>query len=171
MSTERPMPNSRCSPTALTRVPRLALAGLLVVALLGGCSAGEQPRAAELVAPAQSSTDFGDLRVHYNALPSTSMGEAMSRLYGVQRDPGTALVLVAVRRVQDGEETGVAGEVDGVAFDLQGRRLPLSFQAIEVAGYTDHYAVMPVNARDSYRFEVQVRMDGRTHLVKFQRNF
>ena len=37
--------------------------------------------------------------------------------------------------------------------------------------YTDHIGVFAIHARDSYRFEVMIKADGRTEKVKFQRNF
>ena len=57
---------------------------LLLILLITACSAGEKPRAAEFVPPAASSANFGDLRVHYNALPTLSLNEAVAREYGFE---------------------------------------------------------------------------------------
>jgi hypothetical protein len=141
------------------------------VLFFAACSATEKPRAADLVPPAVSSTDFGDLRVHYNALPTLSLNDAVAREYGVAKDAGSAMLVVAVRRLENGEETSAEGEVSAEAFDLQGARQHIEFSAVKTGQYTDHIGVFTIHARDSYRFEVTVKADGRAEKVKFQRNF
>ncbi|MGH8026953.1 MAG: DUF4426 domain-containing protein [Pseudoxanthomonas sp.] len=145
----------------------LALSILLVAA----CSPAEKPRAAEFVPPAVSSEDFGDLRVHYNALPTLSLNDAVAHEYGVDKDAGSAMLVVALRRLQNGEETNAEGAVSAEAIDLQGARQHIEFSAVKTGQYTDHIGVFTIHARDSYRFEVTVKADGRTENVKFQRNF
>ena len=84
----------------------------ILVLLLAACSAGEKARVAEFVPPADSSVDFGDLRVHYNALPTLSLNEAVAREYGVTRDAGSALAVIAARGVPAGmawSRGGLAG--------------------------------------------------------------
>ena len=153
--------------------PKL-LAALLTIALplaLSGCAKGEAPRAADIIAPAQAFTDFDDLRVHYNVMPTLTLPEAMAREYGVAKDADTALVFVALRRLVNGQEQAARGEVAGQALDLQGKRQQLRFASVRIGEYTDHIGTIQVGARDSYRFELDVRAEGRTHAVKFQRNF
>ncbi len=142
-----------------------------LVLLLGGCARGEQARPADLVAPAQGSTDFGSMRVRYNALPTSSISDAMAREYGVTKDPSTALLFVALRQVQGGEENNAEGSVTATAYDLQGARQEISFKPVTVGEYTDNIGVVAVSPRNTYRFELQVAVEGRTQSVEFQRNF
>ncbi|MEO8365727.1 MAG: DUF4426 domain-containing protein [Pseudoxanthomonas sp.] len=144
---------------------------LILTVVLAACSAGEKPRAAEFVPPADSSVDFGDLRVHYNALPTLSLNDGVAREYGVTRDAGSAMVVIALRHVANGEELGAEGEVTAEAYDLQGLRQHIDFSAVKTGEYTDHIGMFAINARDSYRFEVKVESGGRSEVVKFQRNF
>lgn len=139
--------------------------------LLTACAPGEKPRAAEFVPPAESSIDFGDLRVRYNALPTLSLNDAVAREYGVRKDPRTAMVVIALRRVQDGEEISADGQVSAEAIDLHGARQRIGFAAVKTGDYTDHIGVFSISPRDSYRFEVIVQANGRSETVKFQRNF
>lgn len=148
--------------------PLLLLALLL---LLGACTRGEQPRPADLVAPVQGSSDFGSLRVYYNALPTPSISDAMASQYGVSRDPGTALVFVALRQLDGGEENNVEGTVAASAYDLQGARQDVDFKPVGVGQYTDHIGVIQVSPRDTYRFDLTVTVDGRARQLEFQRNF
>ena len=144
---------------------------LLPALLLAACSAGEKPRTAEFVPPAPASAEFGDLRVHYNALPTLSLNEAVAREYGVVREAGSAMVVVALRRIAGGEEHAAEGQVSADAYDLQGKRQHIDFSAVKTGDYTDHIGRFAINARDSYRFEVKVESGGRSETVKFQRNF
>ena len=144
---------------------------LILTLLLASCSAGEKARIAEFVPPADSSVDFGDLRVHYNALPTLSLNEAVAREYGVTRDAGTAMVVIALRRIADGQEHGAEGEVSAEAYDLQGKRQHIDFSAVKTGDYTDHIGTFAISERDSYRFEMKVESGGREETVKFQRNF
>lgn len=144
---------------------------LAVALLLGACARGEQARPAELVAPAQGSSDFGNLRVHYNALPTLSISDAMAREYAVTKDPSTALVFVALRRVVAGDERNAEGSVTAQAYDLQGARQEVTFAPVAIGEYTDHIGVIRTSPRDTYRIELAVTVDGRTQQLEFQRNF
>lgn len=143
----------------------------LAACLLSACAEGERPRPADLLAPAEASQDFGDLRVHYNALPTLSLSEAVARDYRVDRDAGSGLVVVALRRPGDGGESSVDGQVSATAYDLQGARQRIDFIAVRTGDYTDHIGTFSITPRDSYRFEVTVQANGRSELVKFQRGF
>ena len=147
------------------------LALCVAILFFAACSAAEKPRVAEFVPPAASYADFGDLRVHYNALPTLSLNDAVAREYGVTKDAGSGMLVVAVRRLRNGEETSAEGEISADAFDLQGMRQHIGFSAVKTGPYTDHIGVFTIHAHDSYRFEVLVKADGRTETVKFQRNF
>lgn len=144
---------------------------LLLTLLLTACSAGEKPRTADFVPPAESTIDFGELRVHYNALPTLSLNDAVAREYGVARDAGSAMVVIALRRVANGEELGAEGKVSAEAYDLQGKRQHIDFSAVRTGDYTDHIGTFAISERDSYRFEVKVESGGRKETVRFQRNF
>lgn len=144
---------------------------LLLTLLLAACSAGEKARVAEFVPPADATIDFGDLRVHYNALPTLSLNDAVALEYGVTRDDRSALVVIALRRVANGEELGADGEVSAEAYDLQGKRQHIAFSAVRTGDYTDHIGTLAISERDSYRFEVKVESGGRKETLKFQRNF
>ena len=144
---------------------------LALALLLGGCSRGEQPRPADLVAPVQGSADFGSLRVYYNALPTSSISDAMASQYGVAKDPGTALVFVALRRIDGDEESNAEGAVAATAYDLQGARQDVGFKPVAIGEYTDHIGVIDVTPRDTYRFDLTVTVEGRARQLEFQRNF
>lgn len=156
---------------ACRSLPMKRVTLLLAVAMMAACSGGEAPRTAEFVQAMPAEADFGDLRVRYNALPTLSLSEAVARQYGVPRDAGTALVLVALRKVAGGEEVDADGDVGVTAHDLSGARQVVALRQVEAGGYTDHIGTARISPHDSYRFEVVVTAGGRTETVKFQRNF
>jgi hypothetical protein len=147
------------------------LASVLFLLLAAACSGKQAPQAAAFVPPAESSVDFGDLRVHYNALPTMSLGDAVAAEYGVRKDPDTGMVVIALRTVAGDTELAAQGEVSAVAYDLQGTQQRIEFKTVATGDYTDHLGVFEMNARDTYRFEVTVKSAGRTETVKFQRSF
>jgi hypothetical protein len=139
--------------------------------LLASCTAGEKPRAADAIAPAPAYQDFSDLRVHFNAIPTLAMSEAVARQYNVQRDAEKALMTVALRTVAGNEEFAAEGEVQAVAVDLQGMRQTIDFTPARTGDYTDYIGTFRIAERDSYRFEITVKSGERGGKVKFQRNF
>lgn len=150
---------------------KLLIAPLVLALSLVACSGGETPRAAEFVPAAPAEADFGPLRVRYNALPTLALSEAVATQYGVSRDAGTALVLVALREVKGTEEIDADGEVSVTAHDLSGARQAITLRKVEAGEYTDLIGTAGISPRNSYRFEIVVKTGGRTETVNFQRNF
>jgi hypothetical protein len=95
----------------------------------------------------------------------------VAKEYGVQRDAGTALVLVALREVEGTEEIDADGEVSVTAHDLSGARQAITLRKVEAGEYTDLIGTARTSPRNSYRFEIVVKTSGRTETVTFQRNF
>lgn len=151
--------------------PFAKTAAALLILLLGACSQGEKARPAEFITPPPAHVDFDNLRVHYNALPTLSLSEAVAREHGVTRDAGSAMLVVALREKVDGEELPATGKVTAQAHDLQGNRQPVTFHVVQTGDYGDHVGTFPIHARDSYRIEVQVEANGRTESFKLQRSF
>ncbi len=149
---------------------RLALT-LSTLCLLTACSGGEAPRPAERIAPTPAHASFGDLRVHYNALPTLSLGDAVAREYGVEREDGSALLVIALRNAKDGAEVPVDGTVSATVTDLSGKQQTVTLRPATTGEYTDHIGTFRVSERDTYRINVSVNAQGRTESVRFQRSF
>ncbi|HEX5693313.1 MAG TPA: DUF4426 domain-containing protein, partial [Arenimonas sp.] len=60
---------------------------------------------------AQNSVRSGDLVVHYNAVPTTSLTPDVARQYGITRSANRALVNVSVRRGTPGADEAVPAQV------------------------------------------------------------
>lgn len=156
----------------MTGSRRSAAAGLvLALALLAGCGGGA-PQQAQFVPPAPAMAELGDdLRVHYNLLPTGSLGEPAARRYGIERSSGTALLVVALRRVDaDGVEHPADGQVRARARDLSGRHQPVDLRVVSTGDYDSHIGIVAASPRDVLRIELEVEADGRRHSFDFQRS-
>lgn len=171
-STPLPNADSNFQPTMIdSAMHKRLVVALSILCLLAACSGGEAPRPAELIPPAPAHASFGDLRVHYNALPTLTLGEGVAREYGVKREDGSALLFIALRRGQDSTEVPADGKVSATVTDLSGKRQTVALRPVVTGEYTDHIGTFAVSERDSYRIDVNVRSDGRNETVRFQRNF
>lgn len=158
-------------PALCSRLFHKAALLLLSAWSLAACSNGETPRTAEFVPPTPAHSDFGDLRVHYNALPTMALSESVAKQYGVERDADTALVLIALRQLRNGDEIDTDGEVTVQASDLAGARQQIPLRVIDTGDYTDHIGTATISQRNTYRFDVTITANGRKDTLQFQRNF
>lgn len=149
---------------------RSVLLACLTSALIA-CSGGDAPRTAEFVPPVPTQQDFGNLRVRFNALPTLSLSKAMAQEYGVTREAGTALVVIALRQMEAGEEVVAEGEVTAIARDLSGKPQRLEFREVRTGEYIDYIATVKTSTHDTYRFDVTVRANGQAMSLQFSRNF
>ncbi|WP_305804341.1 DUF4426 domain-containing protein [Stenotrophomonas sp. YIM B06876] len=138
---------------------------------LPGCSAGDAPQPAQLLAPTPTHADFGHLRVRYNALPTLAMNAAVARRYGVNRDAGQALLVVALREVQQGEELPLGGEISATATDLSGRRQTITLRPVTTGAYVDQVGTVRTGVHDSVRFQLKLQTSAGNGIVEFERNF
>ena len=82
-------------------------ATLLLALLLAGCGGPTPGHAPDSAAQAQqqASTRSGDIVVRANAIPTSTLGAVVATQYGIARDPKTVMLLVAVRRGAEPQET------------------------------------------------------------------
>lgn len=147
------------------------LAALLGVSVLAACG-GEAPQPAQFVPPAPAVAELqGPLLARYTLLPTLALDAEVARRYGIERREGTALLLVALRRPEAGDELPAEGEVRAQARDLAGRHQHVAMRRIESGDYVDHVGVVAVGRRDVVRVEVSVEADGRRQQFDFQRSF
>lgn len=148
---------------------------LLVLAIasawLSGCSNADAPRPAQLLTATPSHGDFGQLRVHYNVLPTLAMNDAVARSYGVTRRPDQALLVVALRQQRDGDERPATGAVVATATDLSGRRQQIPLREVSTGDYIDHVGIVRISDHDTLRFALQVTSADGSGAVRFERNF
>jgi len=114
----------------------------------------------------------GDVLVRANAMPTAVIGEAVAAQYGVERDPGTVMLLVGVRSDAGDGETALPARVTATAADLLGKRQSLEMREVRSGEFIDYVGTARVIAPDTLRFDVEVTPDGKSPMqLHFNRDF
>jgi len=157
--------------TSLRRAGGPASAAILLVALLAACG-GAPPAPQGNAAQEPAVLQAGDLTVRASAVPSSLLGEAAARQYGVERDPRNVLLVVGLRRGQGDAEASLPARVDARATDLLGRGQPLALREVRSDGFIDYVGVARISPPETVRFDVRVEADGAAPLeLRFSRDF
>ncbi|WP_242111267.1 DUF4426 domain-containing protein [Luteimonas aquatica] len=175
-------------------IPRFARVLPLFCALLGACGGGQRPEQAREQADAQAREEAvvraGDVLVRANAIPTSLLGEAVAREYGIARADNAVMLLVVVRRVAGDQETALPARVTASASDLLGKRQEIALREVRSglretrtgsesprqsdggSTYLDYVGVATVIAPDTLRFDIAVDAgDGRRARLQFNRDF
>lgn len=138
----------------------LLLAGSLVVAV---------------DAAAQQSQDFGDYVVHYNALNTNLIPPQVAQAYNIARSPSRALLNITVmKKVMDTPGTPVSATVSATGTNLTGQLREIPIREIkDPEGAIYYIGDFPVHHLETYRFEVQVAVEGEDEplMVRFRQQF
>ena len=114
----------------------------------------------------------GDLRVHYSAVPTTSLAPEVARQYGLTRSANRVLLNVAVRRGEPGADEAVAANVQASATNLAGQRLELRMREVRDGDALYYLGEARVTGQDTLRFEISVTVPGQAPMrVDFSQEF
>jgi len=150
---------------------RRPLSAAILLAALAGCS-GPAPQPARVLDPAPAVAELHDgLRAHYSLVPTLALGEAVARQYGIRREDGTALLVVALRQRQADDEVPASGQVRAQARNLAGQRQQVQLREVGTGDYRDHIGLVRVGERDQIRIEATVLANGRSSSFSFERGF
>ncbi|HKE46845.1 MAG TPA: DUF4426 domain-containing protein [Rhodanobacteraceae bacterium] len=116
--------------------------------------------------------DFGDVVVHYSALPTERLLPAMAKAYDIVRSRDRGLVNIAVERKGAGS-TMMHAAVDGTAVSLSGETVALKFRELAESGTVSYIAEFPLKAPDTYRFTIAITPEHATvaNTLKFSQDF
>ena len=102
----------------------------------------------------------GELRVHFNALPTTELTPDIARQYGVTRSSNRALVNVSIRRGEQGADEPVAAEVTVSATNLAGQRQDVRMREVRDGDALYYLGEARVAGQDTLTFDLSVRVEG-----------
>jgi hypothetical protein len=126
-------------------------------------------------AQAQQSQDFGDFVVHYNALNSKLIPPQVAQAYGIQRSSNRGLLNVTVlKKVLDMPGSPVAAAITAGGTNLTGQHRTIEMREIrDPEGAIYYIGQFPVHNMETYRFAVQVEVEGEDEplVVKFKQQF
>lgn len=145
-------------------------------AILAGCEIqpGDADTGTEVLGATESSYDFGDYVVHFNALTTDQLSPDIAGEYSIVRSPSRAMLNVNIQRKSDSEATAsVAGTVDASAVNLSGQLSELLVREIREADAIYYIAEMPVIDSESLIFTVEITPEGETSplTLRFQKQF
>lgn len=115
----------------------------------------------------------GDLRVHFNALPTTELTPEVARQYGVTRSSNRALVNVSIRRGEQGADVAVAAEVTVAATNLAGQRQDVRMREVRDGEALYYLGEARVAGQDTLTFDLTVRVEGQAEPLRaiFRQDF
>ena len=141
---------------------------LLILLLLGGALLHSTS------SEAQQSQDFGDYVVHYNALNSNMIPPQVAQAYGIQRSSSRALLNITVlKKVMDMPGSPVSAEITAGGTNLTGQHRKIEMREIRESGAIYYIGEFPVHNLETYRFHVQVEIEGEEEplVVIFKQQF
>ncbi|MDQ3286848.1 MAG: DUF4426 domain-containing protein [Pseudomonadota bacterium] len=123
-------------------------------------------------APPEAITRSGDLTIRASAVPTSALGDAVARRYGIRSSEETILLLVGLRRGPDANETSVPAEVSVTVTDLSGQRQDVPMRELRSGELLDYVGTVDISGPDTLRFDVRtVRGNGEVDTLQFAREF
>lgn len=113
-----------------------------------------------LPALAQNSVRSGDLVLHYNALPTTTLTPDVARQYGITRSANRALVNVSVRRGTQGADEAVPAKVSIAVTNLNGQRSDLRVREVREGEAIYYLAEARIQGHETLNFDVEAAVEG-----------
>jgi hypothetical protein len=127
-----------------------------------------------LGARAESSQDFGDYVVHFNALTTDLLPPKVAAEYKIKRSGNHALLnLVVLRKVLGAPSQPVTATVSGTATTLHGQQRTLELREIREPNAIYYIADFGVDNEETLTFRLDVRPEGEKdgYQVQFRQQF
>lgn len=113
-------------------------------------------------AAAQQYEQVGNIQIHYSAVNTSFLPEAVTREHGIQRSTAMALLNVSViEEREDGTTRAVPTTVNGTVGGLSSgdQRTPLSFRTLRSGDTPSQIAVFRIHDDEPMRFDLEVHHD------------
>jgi hypothetical protein len=126
---------------------------------------------ASLNSYAESSREFGDYVVHYNAFRSDTISPEVAKQYGLTRANNRILINIAVlEKVMNTTGKPTAAEISGHASNLTGQLKNLEFKEIKEGTAIYYLAEAKISDGEFLKFEIKVTPDGETRAARLNFN-
>ena len=125
-------------------------------------------------ASAESSKEFGDYVVHYNAFRSDTISPEVAKQYGLARASNRALINIAVlKKVMNTTGKPTAAKVTGHASNLTGQLKKLEFREIHEGNAIYYLADVKISDGEFLKFDLKIVPEGesRAARLKFEKRF
>ncbi|HEX4854418.1 DUF4426 domain-containing protein [Arenimonas sp.] len=109
---------------------------------------------------AENSLRSGDITVHFNALPTTSLAPEVARANGITRSANRALVNIAVRQGEPGADRAVTAKVTVTASNLAGQRVELRMREVREGDAIYYLGEARTAGHETLSFDLSVTPEG-----------
>jgi hypothetical protein len=163
---------------ACVRAPRQRAAAAfllgIVLATVAGCDSGGFGHRPQTARPAEeTSKDFGNFEVHYNAVRTDELTAGVARAYGIERSANRVLLNVSLlSKAPDGRTTPVDGNVKATAYNLNGQLKDLQMRRVQEGSSIYFIGEVGISGNEILVFDIDAApSDGGSYAIKFQREF
>lgn len=158
------------------------LIGFLVGALLAGCG-GSAPAPAHVDARGSASSTtadrqgdvvehIGDIEIRASVVQTSALPATVARQYGIDRDAGTLLLLVAVRKGPSASAIALPARVTAKVTDLRGGQQDIAMREIQAGALVDSLGTTQTTLPDTLRFDLTITIDAMAPVhMRFEREF
>ncbi len=123
---------------------------------------------------AESSKEFGDYVVHYNAFRSDTISPEVAKQYGLARANNRVLINIAVlKKVMNTTGKPTASKVTGHASNLTGQLKQLKFKEITEGNAIYYLAETKISDGEFLKFDLKIIPEGeeRAARLRFDKRF
>jgi hypothetical protein len=156
------------------RVCCISLLGLLLTGTLTGCDRGPTAATAPAQPASDTSKDFGNYSVHYNALRTDSLTPDVARSYGIQRSSNRVMLTVTILH-KEGQGPGkpVDGTVEVAAYNLNGQMKGIEMRRVSEGDAIYYLGEVSISGAEILVFDISATPTGEAapFKVKLQREF
>jgi len=123
---------------------------------------------------AESSMEFGDYVVHYNAFRSDTISPEVAKQYGLARASNRILINIAVlKKIMNTTGKPTSSKVTGHASNLTGQLKQLEFKEITEGTAIYYLAETKISDGEFLKFDIKIMPEGETRAarLKFNKRF
>lgn len=123
---------------------------------------------------AESSKEFGDYVIHYNAFRSDTLSAEVAKKYNLTRANNRVLINIAVlKKVMDTTGKPTSSAVTGHASNLTGQLKQLEFKEVTEGNAIYYLAETKISDGEFLKFELKILPEGETIAtkVRFDKRF
>jgi hypothetical protein len=122
----------------------------------------------------ESSKDFGNYVLHFNAINTDKLTADVAREYDIVRSKSRALLIVNVHeKNDDGTATAVTGKVTASAANLNGQFKTMTLRELPVEDAIYYLGELPITDGEALTYTVEAIPAGETEplVVRFKKQF
>ena len=159
-------------------MPHITLRPVLLgaLALMAGCEQATTPSpddaSDEILAPGETSKDFGDYTIHINALNTDQLTPEVAKEYGIVRSKNRAMLTVSIHKNLEGAPA-VSADISASAVNLSGQLKKMSLREIAEGEAIYYIGSLVINDGETLIYTVEATpVDTDTNLrLRFRRRF